>query len=170
MSCGCIYEGSVPMKPEMEKRDFYCDDEISYPVPKIFYECNGEIYDSWSMEAWNDDSVIMVGDKRMVKYTETNFYDVRYTYEDIKDEWYEGRYADFLCYPDEDIAEVRETKRYSVEEYDLASGKKRKYKVVLEEVSDMDDWDNNYVKRLLREECMTEDAEYKLTDTYNRFS
>jgi hypothetical protein len=64
------YEGLVGMKPELEKRHFFSgDDDFTYQVPQVYFECQGEINHSQLAFDCLYDSVIMVKDNRAVKYT-----------------------------------------------------------------------------------------------------
>ena len=67
------YEGFVGMKPELKQRYFFSgDDDFTYRVPMVYFECQGEINHSQRALDYKFDSVIMVKDNRAVKYTEVD--------------------------------------------------------------------------------------------------
>ncbi len=164
---GIFYDGMVAMKPEMENKDFGCDPydyEYSYKVPKVGFECAGEVYDAKTTFAWSDESVTIVKDKCILKYTESKFCEVLVT--DVNDEkhWLENRMADICGFGDEDVEDCVERKRYTVEEYDLDKSEKRTYEVVLKETRKLDYSDDYFIERALKIENKLDGTEYWLSE------
>ena len=74
------YDGLVQMQPNFENGEFFSgDDDFTYQVPRVYFECLGEINDSQSVFDWNDASVITFKDNRAVKYTECSLYELLMT-------------------------------------------------------------------------------------------
>lgn len=160
----CFYSGSVPMKAEMKKKDFISDDEFCYQMPPVYFECTGEVYDSQSVFKWSDDSLVVVKDNCILKYTESNFQEVLVRDVEGKTYWFENRQADIYGFEDGDVEEAIERKRYTVEEYDLERLEKRKYQVVLQETSRFDHIDDSYIQELLNKAKKLNRASYLLTE------
>ena len=159
------YYGSVPMKPEIEKRDFFSgDDDFTYQVPQVYFACEGEIYDSASVKEWGDDFVVVVKGKHIVKYTESNFHELLMPLENGKDEWIPGKFAD-ICGDWECASETRKARSYSIEEYDLDKSEKKTYRVILEETSKITSHDEAFLKAAINNGDNYDSAEYTLTAT-----
>lgn len=164
---GIYYDGMIGMKPELENNDFCCDPydcEFSYQVPKVCFECTGEVYDSTSKFAWSKDSVIIVKDKCILKYTESKFCDVLVTDANNKKHWFENRLADICGFGDEDVEDCIERKRYMVEEYDLDKSEKRTYAVVLKKTEKLDCSDNYFIEKALKIKKELDSTEYWLSE------
>ena len=162
------YEGLVGMKPEFEKRHFFSgDDDFTYRVPQVYFECQGEINHSQLAFDCRYDSVIMVKDNRAVKYTEVDYYDVLLTDVDGRTEWVDGVVADIMGWEIEDAADIRTAKSYWVEEFDWNKSEKRRYKVILEETSKLEEYDARYLKSVIDRDSKCIDGEYVLRDSEN---
>ena len=143
MSSVC-YGGSIRMNPEVEEetRDPMFEGGYPYSIPKVYLEGRGEVYNRQYCFNWDDDSVIVVRDKRVMKYTRSTFVELLAKNEEGEIVWMDGRCAPYSdCWKGEYLNEERGACEYTVEEYNLESFKKRKYKVVLDEESDLDIWD-----------------------------
>ena len=165
----CFYSGSVPMKPEMDKMDFfgeYIDYDISYQMPKIYFECAGDTYDSKSSLEWSDNSLIVVKDNCIVKYTESKFSDVLVKDVDGKSDWLECRVANVYGFEEEDVEDSVERKRYTVEEYDLDKSEKRSYSVILKTSSQLNDIDKSIVQDMIDNVKKHGISNYVLTENY----
>lgn len=163
----CFYAGSVPMMPEMEKRDFvgeYDDYNMSYQMPEVYFECDGEVADSKSAFKWNNDSLVIVKDNCIVKFTDSKFYDVLVKDIEGKNEWLECRLADIYGLDDEDVEDSVARKRYTIEEYDLEKREKRRYQVVLQETAKMNHIDESYVQDINEKSKDYNRAECVLTE------
>ena len=162
---GQFYQGVVPMRPEVEKSDFVGDDELTYQMPRIGFDCAGEVYESESAFAWHEDSLFMMKENRIVKFTEYNSHNVLLTDLDGQTNWVEGRLADCMGFLVEDTDEVQNTRSYWIEEYDLDKLEKRKYKVTLDSSSAIE-WQDEYsIKQLLKGMMGSDSTEYILKET-----
>ena len=159
-----FYEGLVPMKPETEKKDYVCEDEITYQIPMIAFECAGEICENPSSFDWNQDSVIMYRNNRIIKFTEYISNDVIVVDENGEKVCMEGRAAELNCWQITDVIESTPTKTYLIEEYDLDKLEKRKYKVTLEDSSPLNTSDNFCVEKYINLYYEYKKEEYVLTD------
>lgn len=147
----CYYNGLVPMKPEMEKLDYICEGECSFKVPKIYFDGAGETCTD-SMFNWETDSVIVIKGSRVIKYAATTFSEVLLKAEKDESVWLNGGLADILGADVNDVEEVRPTNEYRIEEYDLEKSLKRRYKVILEETLDIDEYEQCNIEKILKEE------------------
>ena len=134
------YGGSIRMNPEPEMLDRDPMFEEGYPhkVPKVYLEGHGEAYFPQYCFDWDDDSVVVVRDRHVVKYTRSSFVELLAKNESGEIVWMDGRCAPYSdCWDGEYLNEYRGGQEYTIEEYDLDSCKKRKYKIVLDEESEM---------------------------------
>lgn len=139
MSSVC-YGGSIRMLPEVEENfDPMFGGGYPHKTPKVYVEGYGESYfPQWCFD-WADDSVIMVRDKRLVKYTYSRFVELLAKNEGGEIVWMDGRTAPYSnCWEGEYLNEYRGAQEYTVEEYDFERFEKRKYKVILDETSKLD--------------------------------
>ena len=92
------YEGSVRMNPEVENedRDPLFDGEYPFPIPKVFLYGSGEVYNYQYCFNWDDDSVIVVRNNHVVKYTRSNFLELLARNEAGEIVWIDGRNAPYL--------------------------------------------------------------------------
>ena len=128
MSSVC-YGGSVRMNPEVENEEFdpMFDECYPYNVPEVFLEGNGEVYNRQWCFNWDDDSVIVVRDKHVIKYTYSTFIELLAKNEEGEIVWMDGRRAPYSdCWGGEYLNEERGAHEYTVEEYDVETKKKRK--------------------------------------------
>ena len=160
------YEGTVQMKPKMESREFFTgDDDFTYQVPRVYFECLGESTDTQSVLEWNDASVITFKDNRAVKYTESTYHEFLFPNENEDESWHVGKY-EFLGEDDLKYArDIRLAKSYMIEEFDLNKFEKRRYKVVLEEISKLGDCDERYFRDMIDREREGNNGEYTLTQS-----
>jgi len=140
MSSIC-YGGSVRMKPEVEIEDFdpWVDEGYPHKIPKVYLEGWGEVYNRQHCFNWDDDSVIVVRNKHVLKYTHSTFVELLAKNEDGEIVWMDGRCAPYSdCWGGEYLNEERGACEYTIEEYNLETLTKRKYKVVLDEETELD--------------------------------
>ena len=138
------YGGSVRMNPEVEKENFDPMFEEGYPLamPRVYLNGSGEAYFPQYSFSWSDDSVVMVRDRHVVKYTRSSFVELLAKNEEGEIVWMDGRRAPYSdCWGGEYLNETRPADEYTITEYDLDGMKIRKYKVSLEEETCMDNWD-----------------------------
>ena len=138
------YGGSIRMNPEPEmlNRDPMFEEGYPHEVPKVYLEGHGEAYFPQYCFDWDDDSVVLVRDKHVLKYTRSSFVELLAKNEEGEIVWMDGRRAPYSgCWEGEYLDEYRSGHEYTITEYDLDVLKKRKYKVVLEEENCLDNWD-----------------------------
>ncbi len=134
------YCGNVRMNPEVEKENFDPMFEEGYPyaMPKVYLEGAGEEYFPQYNFSWSDDSVIIVRDKHLVKYTRSHFAELLAKNEAGEIVWMDGRNAPYSnCWKGEYLNERRDAHDFTIEECDLQTKKKRTYKVTLEEETEL---------------------------------
>ena len=167
MSSIC-YDGMVGMKPEIEMRSFLSDDEeFSYQLPKVCFECCGDVNSSEIGFDWRRDSVMVVKDNRAVRYSELNYYELLMTEVDGQADWIDGGIVKILGYDYSDVSDIRPIKEYRIEEFDLNNSVKRTYKVVLEDTSQLKAYDESYIKSIVGTDSNPMGEEYVLRDLDN---
>ncbi len=159
------FNGSVPMRPEIEKKDFVSDGDISYQVPKVYFGCTGEKGDLPSVLDWSDEFLLVVRDSLIMKYTESTFCETLVKETDENKKWMPATCAAASGCKDENVKGVAERKLYTVEEYDFDKFEKRKYKVVFEETSSIDDFDYCMLKYYVDKNGEYNSACYTLTES-----
>lgn len=163
-----IYEGMVGMKPEFKNRHFFSgDDDFTYQIPKVYFECMGECDHSDLAFDYRDDSVMMLKGDRIVRYTERNCYEILMTNLNGRTEWVNGGLAECLGWDVEYIKDIRPTTIYWVEEFDLSKSEKKRYKVVLESTSKLEDFDARQIKKIIENNNECAGEEYVLTNLDN---
>ena len=162
---GCYYKGSVSMKPEMEKSTFVIEAEDSYRIPGIYFAGEGETDHPQKAFEWSEDSVIVAKGDRVLKYTECMSYEILMRDEDGEESWVDGVLADCMGWDIEDAEGVRKVKNYLIEEYDFNKRKKRKYKVYLEEISEIEPYDYAYFENVVDRRYGQDNFEHNLTET-----
>ena len=159
------YEGMVGMKPELEKRHFFSgDDDFTYQMPQVFFECQGDVDHADSAFDWRKESVITFKDNRAVRYTEFDHYELLMTDIDGCTEWVDGQLVDVMAYDMQYASDVRTVKSYLIEEFDWNKSEKRTYKVILESTSKLEESDEEYLKSVIDRDSKCIDEEYVLTD------
>ena len=138
-----FYDGKLLMRPDEENNN--SDDfDFGYPheVPKVYLYGCGENYFPQQIFAWNDDSVILSRSKHVVKYTRSSFSELLAKDEAGEVAWMNVRNVPYSsCCKVKNLDEVRDGHDFTIEEYDLETKKKMKYKVLLEEESELNDCD-----------------------------
>lgn len=153
------YGGSVRMNPEPEMISHDPMFEGGYPneVPKVYLEGHGEAYFPQYCFDWDDDSVVLVRGRRVLKYTRSSFVELLAKNEEGEIVWMDGRTAPYSsCWEGEYLNEDRGAQEYTVEEYDFGTYAKKKYKMVLVEEDLLDNRDLNSVSEFLGEEMHVE--------------
>ena len=138
------YGGSIRMNPDPEMLNLDPMFEEGYPhqVPKVYLEGHGEAYFPQYCFDWDYDSVIVVRDKHVIKYTHSTFIELLAKNEEGEIVWMDGRRAPYSdCWGGEYLNEERGAHEYTVEEYDVETKKKRKYTVSLKEETEFDGYD-----------------------------
>ena len=151
MSSVC-YGGSIRMNPEIEeeKLDPMFEGGYPYKVPKVYLEGLGECYFPQRCFDWDDDSVVVIRGKHIVKYTYSSFIELLAKNEEGEVVWMDGRTAPYSgCWGGEYLDEERPAHEYSITEYDLETHKKKEYKVVLEAEMDVVDSDLSWLSSVV---------------------
>ena len=77
--------------------------------------------------------------------------------------WFVGKY-EFLTEEDlKYISEIRPIKSYTIEEFDWNKSEKRRYKVILEETSKLEDYEEGYLKEVINRDSKSGNDEYILS-------
>ena len=162
------YEGMVRMKPETENRYFFSgDDNFTYQVPQVYFECNGEIDNSQLALDYRVNSVTMVKENCAVKFTEFDHYEILMTNSKGEPEWVDRIAADIMGWDVESFNEIRPVKSYFIEEFDWNKSEKRRYKVVLEDISKLEKYDASHLKKAIDRDSKDIGEEYVLADSDN---
>ena len=151
------YCGSIRMNPEVEEE--ICDPmfERGYPykIPKVYLEGYGESYFPQWCFGWDDDSVIAVRDKLLVRYTRSSFTELLAKNESGEIVWMDGRTAPYSnCWEGEYLNENRGAQEYTVEEFNLKNYTKKTYKMVLDEEKLLDNSDLASLSNFLDKEAL----------------
>ena len=159
------YNGMIGMKPKSGDAIFFSgDDDFTYRIPRVYFECQGDVDHLESAFDWRGESVITFKDNRAVRYTECNHYELLMTDIDGCTEWVEGVLADIMDYDMQYASDVRTVKSYLIEEFDWNKSEKRTYKVILESTSKLEESDEGYLKSITDRDSNCIDEEYVLTD------
>lgn len=160
-----VYEGMVQMKPNFKNMEFFSgDDDFTYQMPRVYFECFGEINDSHSEFNWSDNSLITFKDNCAVKYTEVISCELLLPVENGEEFWFDAR-EDLGEVALEYAKEIRPVKSYIIEEYDWNKSEKRRYKVVLEETSKLEDYEQRYLKKVISRDSEDAGKEYMLAQS-----
>ena len=153
------YDGYVPMTPKMEEREFFSgDDDFTCKVPKIVYKCDGETNTDHEAFEWSTNSVIVAGGSRIIEYVEDTFYELLMT--DLEDRtlWAPGPLADCMGWDVENVKEIRKIEKRYIDEFDFNKMEKRRYRLVLEGISEIDDCDRGVMEDILGEDIVNCDG------------
>ena len=141
-----FYGGSIRMIPDVENKkiisvsdvdfDSMFDEGYPYRIPKVYLEGWMDPYESLDL---GEDSVVIVRDKHIVKYTKLGYKEFLAETETGESIWIDSRAEG--CFKGRYLSDTRTAYEYSVEEYSIETSKKRKYKVVFEEESEMNSLD-----------------------------
>lgn len=141
------YSGKVEMKPEIdEQKNTNLSSFEVYPfkIPRICLVGCGEEYFPQIDFSWDDDSIVMIREKSIVKYTQVTFCELLAKDEKGDIVWIDGRTAPYSdCWDGEYLGETRMAQEYAIEEYCLNTLEKKKYKMVVEDVSPMSGGDRS---------------------------
>lgn len=173
---GYHYGGSVCMNPEnnefvrvdvehriaeleyLENGEVISEDteeEIPYTVDKFYFEVCGEEYYPQSDFGWDEETVVSIRGKKVVKYNSSSFAELLAKNEEGEIVWMDGRTAPYSdCWGVEYLDEERPAHEYSITEYDLETHKKKEYKVVLKEEKNFDSNDFYSLSRMVEKELL----------------
>ena len=90
MSSVC-YRGVIRMNPEFENENFdpMIEEGYTHKIPKVYLEGCGEVYNRQYCFNWDDDSVVVVRDKCVMKYTRSSFVELLAKNEELATELFE---------------------------------------------------------------------------------
>lgn len=144
------YQGMVAMKVDADTLDLICEDELSFEVQGVYYECMNEESEDDDATAldWKMDSVLVVRNKQVVKYMKSTFSELLLKDDNGEYDWVDGRVARILGVGTDDADDVRAANEYRIEEYDLENSLKRRYKVVLEGTYNMGEYELKEIKEI----------------------
>ena len=149
----CFYAGWVEMKPKFEESECYDFMEYEgypYAIPNVYLDGCGEEYYLPDGRGWEDDSIVWVRGGKVVQYTKSKFLETRARGDNDECIWLDARrVSDQSDFAVEYLNEYREANEYRIEEYDLEKSEKKKYKVLLEETSSMDESDRFRLKNFV---------------------
>ena len=139
MSSTCE-RGYVQFNPDInDSYDMEHDEEIHVPsnypftIPKIFIEGTREIYYPQTAFAWYDDSIIATSNNVLTKYTKHGYCELLAKDENGNIIWVDGRTAPYEgCWKGTYLDETRGVLELEIEELDLETFVKNKYKVSLD--------------------------------------
>lgn len=143
---GSIYEsGYIEFNPDLnDLYDMEHGEEIyvpsNYPlsIPKVYLEGSCDTYFPQIVFDWSDESVMVVHDEFLTKYTRHCYSELQAEDENGNVIWVDGRTAPFEgCWKGRYLNEVRGALEYDVEEFHLDTFEKKTFKVTLESTSPM---------------------------------
>lgn len=141
--------GKLCMKPVKTKDNVY-EEEYPYSVPTVYLEGTFETYFPQMVFDWNNDSVVVARDNSVIIYTLADYNELLAKDEDGNVIWMDGRTAPYSgCWNGEYLNEQRYAYEFIINEYDLQKFERKKYKMVLDETSKIDDNEYKYLKNLL---------------------
>ncbi len=150
------YDEKLLMRPDEENNDLdNFDFGYPYEVPKVYLDGCGEAYSPQYQFSWDDDSVVVIRNKRVVKYTRSSFAELLAKNESGEIVWIDGRRAPYSdCWKGEYLDDTRPAQEYSITEYDLETHKKKEYKVVLKEEKNFDSHDFYSLSKMVEKELL----------------
>jgi hypothetical protein len=159
------YEGLVQMEPDLKNGEFFSgDDDFTYQVPRVYFECAGDIHDTHSVFDWSQNSITTFKDNRALKCTEYIYNQFLMTDENGESYWCDGIYEFFTEEYLKYASDIRPIKSYMIEEFDWNKSEKRRYKVILEETSKLNEYDEPYLKKVIDRD-IKRGGDYTLRDT-----
>lgn len=141
------YGGKLLMKAEnnnKNKNDDYMYDYASYPFdePKVYLDATCEDYYPQVLFSWSDDSVVLVRGANVIEYTKSNFAELLAKDKEGNIIWVDGRTAPYEdCWDGEYLNETRGAQEFKVTLYNIETLQKKRYKMVLDETTELDAWD-----------------------------
>lgn len=135
----------------MEYSEFYLDDSGITP-PNFYYEgCDMSLKED-PFAVWNQHSVFVHNNKHIVKYSEDTFLDLLLENEDGSTSLLDSRVCTVIDIDEDRVVDIHPSNQYYIEDYDLEKSVKRKYKVILEETSEMNEFDHQYFANIILNE------------------
>lgn len=150
------YYSYIPsaLNPDMQEAAFYKNDKGIVP-PNFYYEGFDLSCEKDPIYVWNAHSVLVHRENHVVNYSENVFLDLLLEDEDGGTSWFDGRAANIIDIDESAVVDTRPSNEYFIEDYDLEKSVKRRFKVTLEETTDMDDHDHCFLKNRFGEKLNT---------------
>lgn len=148
------------------------DDVYPLAFPKVYLEGYTELYSPQITFEGTDDSVVLVRDKHVLRYTRSNFVELLAKDEEGNIVWMDGRKAPYSdCWGGEYLDEEREKIEYRIEEYDLEQSEKKIYTVFLDETLKMTEQDRSSLEDFVdvADFYMTEEEKFEIQDGVLKF-
>ena len=142
---------SEKLNMDMKNSDFY-EDESGITPPHFYYEGFDMSFKEDPFDVWNTHSVFVHSDNHIVKYKEDIFLDLLLENEDGSTSWFDGRNCQVIDIDESRVVDIKPSNQYYIEDYDLEKSVKRIYKVILEETSEMDECDHNFLANTISNE------------------
>ena len=159
------YGGSLELKSEIE--EYEADPVLygGYPfgIPKVYLNGEGEWYTKLEQFNWEDDSVVLIRNHCVLEYMSSRHCEFLYEDQDGEHIWVDGRRVS----KEEDLnmeylGEVRGANHYTVTEYDVEKGQKRKYSCLFEEEMTMTREDYYRLSHIVNEGAL--DSHFEIKD------
>lgn len=136
---------------DMKDSEFYLDESGITP-PDFYYEGRDMSFKEDPLAFWTQHSVFVHNDKHIVKYAEDTFLELLLENDDGTTSWFDGRSCTVMDVDEDRVVDIRPSNEYYVEDYDLEKSVKRKYKVILEETLEMDEFDHDFIANTISNE------------------
>ncbi len=121
------------------EEEVYVPSKYPFSIPKIYLKGFKEDYYPQVLFSWCTDSVIVTNDKILTRYTTSDYFELLAEDENGKTMWVDGRTAPYEgCWKGKYLGEHRRAQEIVVEEFNLETLEKKKYKVTEESTSPMD--------------------------------
>lgn len=147
------YGGKIEMKPEFEdqkNKNLSSFEEYPFVVPQIYLMGRGEEYYPQDDFSWDEDSIVEIREKSIVKYTKSIFTELLAKDENGDIIWIDGRTAPYSnCWDGEYLNERRMAQEYTIEEYCLHTLERKRYKMKVEDVRPMDEVDRSRLAEII---------------------
>lgn len=150
------YGGVLPLKVDEtnvnHNEDALGMDEYPFRIPKVYLDGCCERYFPQYCFDWEDDSVVLVREGRMIEYSRLNFQELLAKDESGNIIWVDGRNTPYSgCWGGEYLDDIRDAQEYAITEYNMDTLEKRKYKVTLDNVSKIGSYDLHKVGNFMEE-------------------
>ena len=143
-----VYGGKVLMKPEVENEniDPMSDEGYPFKMPKVYLDGCGEEYHPQYDFTWADDSVVLVKENNIVKYTRSHSTELLAENEKGEIVWIDGRNASYSdCWDGKYLGERRDAEKYKVEVFDFNTSHKTTYELAESKTEDFSEWDKHCI-------------------------
>lgn len=125
------------------------------PMPRLFLDRTCYKNHSKNGLNWESDTTILVKDKSVWEYTQTNFSELLVEDQDGDIVWIDGREAPYSDdWDGQFLNEERPAQEYTILEYGLENSEKREYKISLEDTSPICELDCYRLTDFVEEEIL----------------